>query len=400
MNTLNTVIKELYLSIHSEWMRMKYEPSGFPEAATIALKRCKLHENFNLNSLLEHMVSKDHQAHRLGTHPAAAIPLIRSSYFNVYIHFWIDEVADLHSHQWGGAFTILDGEAIHSRYGFEESRFFHSDLRIGSMKYLGIERLLRGDVVKVEPGLNFVHGVAHIPRPSVSLSVRNSNGLSDLKSFYRHIGNAAFSANSKDALLDNQLKVLLPLSISHEQLFLERVNNMLQSTDTLSGYKMLLKVQSLNLEYSNLKALCKQWSGDSQDRLALIKSLPLSQRENLVSDLFSDIYDYGLRRFLAVIMFSPDHKSIVESVKELWNTTNSSEIITELIAELNNNIGGDKDSLFTTIFYVALESGGDAQVIMRNLKNKQMVSKSEESILSMVNQILENPFLSPFFRNQ
>lgn len=398
MNDLRHVIDRLYSEVQLEWHRRGGEPAAFPGAAAEALRRVAVHESINLDTVLDHVCSPAFEMIGGGTHPAAAIPLLKSATFNIYVHFWIDEVADLHSHQWGGAFTILDGESIHAVCSFEQRSVLHTDLRLGVVHHHGIERLRTGDVVEVEAGIGFVHGVAHIPRPSLSLSVRNSHGLSDLRVFYRHWGAAALAANADPPLLSNRLKALLPLCSTSPERFWDGLESLLAASDTASGFRALRRVQAMGVDGAELASRCRDWSAGRPDRQELVASLSLALRESRFSARWSELRDAELRTFLAIMLFAPTRRAVLQAVAELWACDDPQRQVAHCLAHADQLLGVGPEPLLGVVAQCAFDVDGDLDEVVRRLAAAPGLDGRQEVIRAMAAQIIESPFLSALFR--
>lgn len=397
MHEIKQVVDELYSSVHTEWLKLGNEPIGFPEASAKALLHCQALNRISVDSLLEHMLSKHSKKSIYSTHPASAVPLLKSPRFNIYLHLWSDEVADLHSHQWGGAFTVICGESIHARYTFRESKVYHTDLRLGTLNFLEIERLTTGDVRQVLPGLSFVHGIAHIPRPSLSLSIRNSNGLSDLSSFYRHHSNIAISSGGQDPLLDIRTRVLFSLYAKQADSFVYQVKRQLQTIDTCSAFKLLLGLQQLGISQDILAVISEEWACQSVEHSDLASALPMSLRESTFTALFVDNKSPDVRRFLAILMFSPNRSIFLKAIRTIWPSSNPLELSKNFILQLEGDLGDPSTELFryTLGFLISASSAQILTLPVSLLKESKTFDPGE--ICVMLSRMRSNPFLAPLF---
>lgn len=95
--------------------------------------------------------------------------------FFIEVLLWLDGTTSLHQHSFSGAFRVLEGESIHSRFSFDASAEISHDLHIGSTALLRAELLKRGDVREIRPGYGSLHTLFHLARPSITCVIRTHN---------------------------------------------------------------------------------------------------------------------------------------------------------------------------------------------------------------------------------
>lgn len=397
MAEIQRIVRNLYSLVNDEWRKSGNEPSRFPEASFNALLKCDDLERISVDSLLDYMLDDQirNQLHQI--HPAAAIPLLKSPRFNIYIHLWSNEVADLHSHQWGGAFTIINGESIHAKYSFEQQAVIHTGLRLGSLDFQEFEKLTSGDVRMVSPGLEYVHGVAHIPSPSVSLSIRNSNGLSDLKTFYRHHSNVAISSAAEDSLLKIQARTLCAAYTKKPILFTDYASSLFRKMDTYTGFRLILSLQKYGLPQPLLAAIIADWCTQTPERNELVNAIPLALRESIFGDLFMDIQSHDVRRFLAILMFSPDRLSFNQGIKTVWPADNQSLVLEHIINQFDFGLPDTNLELcYPVVEYIVSASTEEILNLPASLLLKYK-NFNPSDVCSLLSKMRANPFFAPLF---
>jgi hypothetical protein len=78
----------------------------------------------------------------------------------------------VHQHAFSGAFYVLAGSSIHTRWSFVERTRASSRFLLGEVGFTSTELLERGALREIHPGDGFIHSLFHLDRPSVTLVVR------------------------------------------------------------------------------------------------------------------------------------------------------------------------------------------------------------------------------------
>ena len=70
------------------------------------------------------------------------LPMVayRGSQFSVTLLVWTSGSTSIHTHGFSGAFRVLSGSSIHSRYDFSSRERFSSRLQVGDVRLQSIEQ--------------------------------------------------------------------------------------------------------------------------------------------------------------------------------------------------------------------------------------------------------------------
>ena len=111
------------------------------------------------------------QANIHSTFGQPPLTLYRTDRMYVDVLFWIDGTTAIHQHAFSGAFGVLEGASIHSRYSFATS-LSAGDLRVGALTLTGAEMLQKGDARPIISGSDMIHSLFHLHRPTLSVVAR------------------------------------------------------------------------------------------------------------------------------------------------------------------------------------------------------------------------------------
>lgn len=159
--------------VQREWTAKNCDEKLFSAVAEAVLRDWRYEGRFDLARLLKTMV--DHPSllpevdDRFGD---VSLKAFLGRGFFVQVLVWMDGSMDIHQHSFSGAFRVLEGSSVHSRYQFRAERSINSRFKIGRAELTDLEVLKRGDVRTIEAGGDLSHSLIHIERPSVTVVVR------------------------------------------------------------------------------------------------------------------------------------------------------------------------------------------------------------------------------------
>lgn len=162
------------------WAKQDFDEAALPNCAVQCLEAARTHEHVDVVSLLEEVQVEGAlpaQHYIPGRAPFGQPPLTVYSHSRFYaeVLFWLDGTTDVHQHGFSGAFQVLAGGSIATRFSFDSDHRISSHLRLGRLKALEREYLRVGDVRPIRSGAALIHSVFHLDRPSVTLVVRTAS---------------------------------------------------------------------------------------------------------------------------------------------------------------------------------------------------------------------------------
>jgi hypothetical protein len=167
--------QELGAKLERDWLAVSEELSAFPELAAEALERAALHRRVSPADVLRASVPPigfPRQADVMARFGQPPITLYAGRRLHLSALYWVDGTTSIHQHAFSGAFQVLAGGSLQTRYTFT------TDLALGVYKTgrlqpIALERVRVGDVWRIEPGESgLIHSLFHLERPSVTLVIR------------------------------------------------------------------------------------------------------------------------------------------------------------------------------------------------------------------------------------
>lgn len=278
--------------------------------------------------------------------------------FRVDVLFWHTATTGIHQHKFCGAFTLLAGSSVHSRYDFRLERQLGSGLQFGSVAVRDVEFLTPGAVREIAPGSGLIHSLFHLDTPSVSVVVRTPDDQDTGPEFeYKPPHLALDPSHSNEATTKKtQLLRLLLLVKSPDYERLARVA--LDNSDLHLAFLVLRQalVHSETLDiFERLTEVGRARHGS--DLELLLPSLEEEWRRSLIVTLRKKVTEPNHRFFLALLMNLPTHDAIVKVISSRHPDDDPLELIHRWSRELSEveDTGIKFDETIALLFGCLLE---------------------------------------------
>src|SRR6266550_2592517 len=130
------IFEELGSLVEQRWRDVNYRESLFPETAVGVLAEANLIERIDPWQIIRWVQrtsnlppQQDIDA-KFGNPP---ITLYVAPRFYIDVYYWLDGTTDIHQHSFSGAFQVLLGSSIHSRYSFREDKIVNEHFSVGQL---------------------------------------------------------------------------------------------------------------------------------------------------------------------------------------------------------------------------------------------------------------------------
>jgi hypothetical protein len=173
-----TVAMELIAALgerlEAAWRGVHYDHAAFPGLARALLEELAPHRSFRIDELIRWVqhapsVPRQNTESSFGEPP---VTLFAGRRFFIEALFWVDGTTTIHQHGFSGAFQVLHGGSLHTRFNFERTRSISAQLQLGTLRSAPPELLRRGDTREIGSGDALIHSLFHLERPSVTLVAR------------------------------------------------------------------------------------------------------------------------------------------------------------------------------------------------------------------------------------
>jgi hypothetical protein len=295
--------------VEERWQKSGDDPARFPSLAAEVLRESALHDQVTFTDVLAHHLHADSPPPQRPFdpdwgHPAITICARRAIFIEVV--FWLDGTTAVHQHAFSGAFQLIEGSSLESRYGFAESERIAPRLRVGRLERESIELLSVGEVREIAAGQGLIHSLFHLDRPSVTVVLRTYQEAGALPQWsYLPPGLAVDPALiSESARLVQSLELLRATRpLDHAA----RVSELLQRLDGSGAFIVLQHCRRVMGEGGRLDGIyrrAREKHGSWIDQLPAV--FDEQQRQELLLAQRREVTDPDRRFFLALSLASLD----------------------------------------------------------------------------------------------
>jgi hypothetical protein len=339
------VFSRLEGEILERWSRRNYDDRAFADIAyralceTVPAEKCSGEDVVRWVLESRTLPNQDDVSYAFGQPP---IMVAWNPRFYIQVLFWIDGSTTIHQHAFSGAFHVLEGSSLHSRYSFEQETRVSQQLLFGNLSFDRSELLTRGDTRMIEPGASFVHALFHLDRPSVSVVVRTHRDKEAGPQYDYHAPHVAWHPFDVQPLTVRRLQALKLLRTITPSAYLERCSELLAREDLPTAFSVLHQAVSLGVRadvISSLVGIVARQHG----KVALKLSPVMDEiaRQRFLVGRRRAIADPGERFFLATLLNLPDRASILQAVRERYPDRAAETMIASWIRGLNGKDEGE-----------------------------------------------------------
>jgi len=398
------VIEALGHRLEDEFRSRDFEERAFPEIAARALEEARLAEFVSPTDVIRAVVAsrclmtQDDIGARFGQPP---VTVYRGRRFYVQMLLWREGTTAIHRHGFSGAFTLLRGESLHTRYRFELRRRVSARFLIGDVKLLAAELLRAGDVVPITHDL--AHALFHLDAPSATIVVRTFGEDDTLPQYNYHLPCLAIDPFNEDPTTKRQLQALAFLRATEPDLYPELASELAGSSDLHTSYLVLLQAHRGKLGPAHAPpviAAARARHGEVIDEL--LEALHEHLRDGQVGDARGKTESPDLRYFLALVQNLHAIGPIKAFLRHRFERRAPTEVILSMLEALEDPLvlGVDVKDEPTRIIVEALLDGATEGELIQKFADIYGADEAEREAPAIRRQAarLRRTALGPLFR--
>ena len=347
--------------VESRWKAENYSELLFPEIAAQALVESDLPARLDPWDIIRWLHSAESLPQqydvegRFGNPP---ITLFSGPRFYVDIYYWLDGTTSIHQHAFTGAFQVLLGSSIHSRYSFREDKIINEHFSVGELALEEVQLLKLKDVRMIRPGRNFIHSLFHLDRPSATITIRTEHTPSAALQYDYRKPHFALDPFFRNPVMIKKLQTIgLLLGMKHKDAD-AMIGDLVCSSDFHTAYFALAETYQ-HLQSNEMDALfglstgkdrfkaileqCKSVHGDLTD--LVLPVLEEQERQMSIIQRRGTITKDAHRFFLALLLNIPSREKILELVKQRHPDQDPVETVLDWVEELGHTrVLGSKET--------------------------------------------------------
>ncbi len=338
--------------IEERWKAQNYSEEVFPDLAAQALAEADLNERvdpWDIIRWVHNSPSLPEQKDLEGRFGDPPITLFAGPRFFIDIYFWLDGTTSIHQHGFTGAFQVLLGSSIHSRYSFREDKILSEHFSVGELKLEEVQLLERKDIRTIRPGRQFIHSLFHLDRPSATITIRTEHTPSAALQYDYRKPYFALNPFFRNMAMTKKLQsIRLLLGMKHPEAD-SMIADLAASSDFHTAFFVLFETFFF-LATSQMDALfglsrgkdrfnailerCREAHGEITD--LILPVLEEHQRQQNIIQRRTTITADEHRFFLALLLNVPSRLRILDLVKQRFPDRDPVETILDWVEELSN----------------------------------------------------------------
>lgn len=212
INALNEIVAET----DARWQEAGYDLAAFSGIAVDVLGAARAYEVVRPEEILEWFSKPEATELQAGSFRVKhrvrfgqpAILVARRERFYLEALFWLEATTSIHQHGFSGAFQVLHGSSVHTRFDFDHEHELTPTLHLGRLTARAPELLTPGSTVAFRSGPDLIHSLFHLESPSVTLVLRTfyDDGARPQYSYLRP--GLAYSPYPEDEVRASRLEAL------------------------------------------------------------------------------------------------------------------------------------------------------------------------------------------------
>jgi len=344
------LFQELGSQLERSWKDRNYDDEVFPALAMKALKEAHLVDRVDpwevvrwVHSTTELPRQYDIEA-SFGNPP---ITLYSGPRFYIDIYFWTDGTTSIHQHAFCGAYQVLLGGSIHSKYRFDLTREINPQFLVGRTELESVELLQQGDLRPIMYGDRYIHSLFHLERPSATIVARTAQSPGGAPQYSYKKPSFAFHPFHIEALeMRRRQTTALLLSIQHPRAD-ELIGELISASDFQTAFFVLQSVfhtitndalervfglQTGAERFDALLSIARRRHGELADLIPAV--LAEEQRQYNITKRRSQITGSEHRFFLALLLNVPDRVRVLELIAGRFPDADPVETVLRWVEEL------------------------------------------------------------------
>jgi hypothetical protein len=335
---VETYAAALGQAVEASWAAHGYHLGAFPDVATRCLSEVEVPRDLDAASILRAVATSRHLVTQEDPNAVFAQPpvtLWRSRDFFVSALFWLDGTPAIHQHDFCGAFRVLVGGSLHAPYTFSTRESITQRLVFGDLRMDGPELLGVGDVRAIEPGSQFIHGLFHLDRPSVTMVVRTYRQPTGQPQFQYFRPGVAFDPFFRDELLERRFQSVVTLADLDRDAGAAAACELIAGEDLWAGFLLAERwfdVVERGRGFEQLLDALVHRHGSTVD--PLISSFDQQRRSYSITSRRRMLQNPEHRLFLALLLNLPDRRSVDTILGQRFPDSDPGTLLSQWVTEL------------------------------------------------------------------
>lgn len=303
------------------WKAADFNPAQFAEIATNALQKFRPDQHVHSLDLFNQFLTSESVPNQSASgFGQPELIVFEHSRFYIQVLVWMDGSTDVHQHLFDGAFHVMHGSSIHSRFIFEGASEISAHLRTGNLRMTSTELLGKGATVPIHAGPDFIHALFHLDSPSLTVVIRTHTSPGAGPQFTYLAPHFAVDPFLADTLTMRRKQILDTLEALNAPEYADAVLSCIDDLDFERGFFILQNCAGTLMFQGTWDRVFKRFRKRHGTKADLIPPTlqGIQERDHLVS-LRREIADPELRFYIALKLNVPSTEDRLRLIKMRFN---------------------------------------------------------------------------------
>lgn len=322
------------------------------------------------------------------------ITLYHGERFLIEALCWLTGTPAIHHHAFSGAFRVLTGRSVHSRYAYSECDRL-GPVSIGTLELVRAEVLNAASVVAIPRGADLIHANFHLDSPTMTLVVRTHQGR-EPELTYLPPG-VAYDSAARTPALQKQIELLDTTHQVAHPLYQECLIAAIEHADIYDGMAIVMRAGA-RVEDPVFRELVNRFRQQHGERSApLVSALHEERRRGMIMRLRGTMTDAESRFFLAVLLSFSRRQDLLDTMAAHYGDAATARA--RVASGVAGLFGGHRDRrLISAAAAQAMLDDLPAAAFSQSLAHLwQRTLSSDESrlVCNYYQQVCNHPLLTP-----
>lgn len=333
---MDVFFHELGSVVLKRWKAENFSLAKFPAIAESALSERPPALHFDVEEFLRVFLLDDAQPSQTESgFGEPEIIVYENPRFYIQLLFWLDGTTAIHQHEFSGAFHVLRGSSIHTRFDFQNANPVTPYFRMGDLRMREMALLETGMTVPIVSGSTCIHSLFHLDTPSVTVVVRTQHDPGTGPQFNYLPPHVAYDPVFSDPLILRRRQVLEVLEQVQDPAYGDLVLGMIDELDFERGFHTLRGsmgyLRDLG-EWSRVIAAFHKRHGVLAEGVG--PTLDECRRRDVIKGLRGATADPEHRFFLALLLNARSREGVISLIHERFPEAHPMETIFRWVEEL------------------------------------------------------------------
>ena len=391
--------------IEAAWAATGHDEQALPAIAERALREAECHRHVDSDQVARWLMTAERipgQGNVNNGFGEPALFAFNNGRLIIQLLHWVVGTTSLHEHGFFGAFSVLEGSSVHSRYQFTASHTHSEHFLIGELALQQFELLRQGDVRPIT-GRRLIHSLFHLDCPSISVVVRTVKHGSEGPQLNYLKPSIGLYPDLNDPLMARRLQYLKLLARTRPAEYQRWVLHLLERADLLSTFRLLQQLA----EELPARAFWEAALAEARRRHGAVTAtfqtvFEMQRRERAIVGLRDAVTDADHRFFLALLLVLPTRRAILEVIGQRFPNEEPRQKAAAWIADLGESLvmGVEFDELNRELLRL-LVLGLDDDAVLGALRESfawEDEGDRREELLSHVGRLRSHPIVAPLLQ--